>query len=74
MSVRRFRDVAEMPGPRTYDSKDPALWRRITSWMALSSRLTRPAFPRGVHKNRTIQEANRRREDWRIRAREGRGV
>lgn len=65
MSVRRYRDVSEMPGPSKMDPEDPRLWARIGAWMALSKRLSPRRWPPGVYRNRTIEEANRRRESWR---------
>ena len=65
MPVRKYRDVSEMPGPPKVDPNDPRLWRRIAAWMALSNRLSRRRWPPGVYKNRTIEEANRRRDSWR---------
>jgi hypothetical protein len=70
MPIRRFRDAADMPGPPRHDPSDPALWSRIAGWMALSKRLSPRSFPPGVFKNRTMEEANRRREDWRARERQ----
>jgi hypothetical protein len=66
MPVRRYRDVSEMPGPQRVDPKGPELWRHIAAWMALSSRLSGRRWPPGVYKNRSIEEANRRRDSWRL--------
>jgi hypothetical protein len=69
MSIRRFRDVADMPGPRKHDQNDPDLWRRIRAWMALSNRLSPRVRPAGIYKSLTIEEANLRRQGYGIRAR-----
>ena len=64
MPVRRYRDGSEMPGPARVDPREPGLWDRIGAWMALSNRLSPRQWPPGVYKNKTIEEANRRRESW----------
>ncbi|HEX3694701.1 MAG TPA: hypothetical protein VH374_04860 [Polyangia bacterium] len=72
MPIRKFRDVSEMPAPDRTDPKDPQLWRRVTRWMALSLRLARRRWPPGVYRNRTIEEANLRREGWQSQSRQSR--
>jgi hypothetical protein len=62
MPIKKFRSVVDMPPP--LPPPPEARWRRITELWALSSRLHRTRFPAGVHKNRTIEEANRRRAAW----------
>ena len=64
MSVRKFRDVADMPGPPRYDRGDPRLWRSVAAWMGLANRLSGRRWPPGVFKDRSIEDANRRREAW----------
>ncbi len=66
MPVRRYRDVSEMPGPVKLDRKDPNLWRHIAAWMELSNSLSPRRWPPGVYRNQTVEEANRRRESWRL--------
>ena len=65
MPIAKFRDVSEMPGPARIDPTGPHLWRKIAAWMGLSRRLAPRHWPPGVYKNRTMDEANRRRESWR---------
>ncbi len=65
MPVRKFRDVSEIPPPAKLDPVGPQLWERIADWMALSARLSPNRWPPGIYKNRTIEEANRRRQSWR---------
>jgi hypothetical protein len=62
MPVRKFRDVASMPGPRHRSPDDPLLWRQIADLWSLSSRLCPRRFLPGVYKSRSPEEANRLRE------------
>ena len=61
MTVKRYRDVSEMPPPPAGDRADPGTFRRIRELWALADRL--PAlFPPGVRKYRSIEEADAARE------------
>lgn len=62
MAIRKFHRVEDMTPPVAPEPARP--WRRIAELWALSSRLCPRRFPAGVHRNRSIDEANRRRERW----------
>ena len=64
MPVRKFRDVSEMPDDHWYEPGDPALFRAIRACWDFAQRTTRPSFPPGVYKHRSIEEAERQRELW----------
>jgi hypothetical protein len=64
MPLRKFHSVEEMPGPTWHDPSDPELWRRITDLWAFSDRLCCRRLPPGVHRNRSMEELNRRRAAW----------
>ena len=66
MPVRRFRSVDEMPRADWYSADDPRLWRRIAALWELGARLCPRRRPPGVHRNRTIDEANARRLSWEL--------
>lgn len=40
------------------------LWRRIAAVWSFSRRVAPQCFPPGVHKSQSIEEANRRVEEW----------
>ena len=64
MPVRKFRDLSEMEATLWYDRTDPALPRAIAGVWQFSARICPLQFPRGVHKYRSIDEANADRERW----------
>ncbi|MEW6756467.1 MAG: hypothetical protein AB1505_36665 [Candidatus Latescibacterota bacterium] len=63
MSVKRYRDLAQMQRDLwTRDHGDPA--RLLTQVLAFWRRAVPRCRPRGVTRFRTIEEANRAREEW----------
>jgi len=65
MSISRYHDVSEMPPPPRVTGDD--LWERIRALWSRSSRLSSVCTPRGVQRFRSIEEANREREERTIR-------
>jgi hypothetical protein len=64
MPVRKFRDVSEMEDTLWYERTDPALPRAIARVWDFAARACPLQFPRGVHKYRSIADANADRELW----------
>jgi len=64
MPVRKFRDVSEMEDTLWYDRNDPALPLAIARLWSFAARMWPLQFPRGVHKYRSIEEANADRDRW----------
>ena len=64
MPVRRYRSVEEMEDAAWMDPSDPQLWPTIREVWRLAERMSPRRFPRGVYKNRSIEEANERAEAW----------
>jgi hypothetical protein len=64
MPVRKFRDVSEMEDTLWYERSDPALSRAIAGVWDFAARICPLQFPRGVHKYRSIEDANADRERW----------
>ncbi|HEX2692170.1 MAG TPA: hypothetical protein VHN14_36420 [Kofleriaceae bacterium] len=64
MPVRKFHDVSEMEDTLWYERTDPELPRAIARVWNFSARICPLQFPRGVHKYRSIEEANADRERW----------
>jgi len=64
MPVRKFRDVSEMEATLWYDRNDPALPLAIARLWSFAARMWPLQFPRGVHKYRSIEEANADRDRW----------
>jgi hypothetical protein len=62
--VRKFRDVSEMEDTLWYERGDPALFRAIAGLWDFAARTCPLQFPRGVHKYRSIEDADRDRERW----------
>jgi hypothetical protein len=64
MPVRKFRDVSEMEGNTWMQPGDPRLFEAIKGVWELAARSTQQRFPPGVHKHRSIEQANLLREAW----------
>lgn len=64
MPVRKFRDVSEMEHTLWYERNDPALFRAIAGVWDFAARICPLQFPRGVHKYRSIEDANADRDRW----------
>ena len=64
MPIRKFRSVAEMPGPPPLRPRDPDNLRRACELVELAYRLCPWSFPPGVRKFRTQAEANQWRATW----------
>ncbi len=64
MPLQRFRDFDEARRALWVERGDPRLVPRIRSLWAFAARLAPGAAPRGMRRFRTIEDANREREDW----------
>lgn len=64
MPVQRFRSHEDARRALWCDRDDPGLHRRIARLWATARRLMPPSIPRGLRKFRSIEEANREREQW----------
>jgi hypothetical protein len=62
MSLQRFRDLDEARNALWQDRGDLA--ERIRRLWEFASRLAPGAAPRGLRKFRTLDEAQREREEW----------
>ena len=60
MAVTRYRDVSAMPEPSR--PKGAELVRRIRAVMARAVRLAGLGYPAGVHRFRTLEEAQAARD------------
>jgi hypothetical protein len=64
MPVKKIRDLQEMEDSLWREPGSPELMRAIESVQRLGAR-TRPlGFPPGVYKHRSIEDAERLREEW----------
>lgn len=64
MPVKKFRDVSEMEGNSWHDPGDPRLFFAIRAVWNLAAQSTRPRFPPGVYKHRSIERANMLQQAW----------
>jgi hypothetical protein len=62
--VQRFRSYDDARRALWCDRDAPELHRRIARLWAAGLRLAPLRIPRGLRKFRTIEEANREREQW----------
>ena len=63
MPIRKFRDVSEMED-HWYERGDPALPRAIRRLWAFAERICPLRFPPGVHRHRSLEDADAQREQW----------
>lgn len=64
MPVRKFRSVEAMPAAALCTPLDPANIALACRLSNLAGGLHPRRFPRGVHRYRSVDEANRARETW----------
>ena len=64
MPIRKFRSVEEMEGNTWRHPGDQQLFRAIQGTWDFARRSLRPSFPPGVHKHRSIEDAERLRQKW----------
>ena len=63
MPIKKFRDVSQMEEPR-YEAGSPQLFAVIRHVWSLADRICPLRFPPGVHKHRSIEDAETLREKW----------
>jgi len=64
MPAKKFRDVSEMEGNTWLEPSDPKLFGAIRAVWELADRTTRPSFPPGVYKHRSVEDADALRQEW----------
>jgi len=64
MGVRKFRSVADMPGPPPRRPLDPENLRIAAQLMDLAHRLSRFRFVPGVRKFRSVEAMDAHRRAW----------
>jgi len=64
MPVQRFRTHDDARRALWCDRSDPDLHLRIARLWATATRLAPLCIPRGLRKFRSIEDANREREQW----------
>ena len=64
MPVRKLRALPDDDDSVWLPLDDPRLWPTIKAVWQLSARMCPPRFPPGVHKHRSIEEANRTTDGW----------
>jgi hypothetical protein len=62
MTVKRYRDVSEMPPPSPGVPHDPMTFARIRELWHFSSRLVPPLFQPGVYRYRSIDDSTAARD------------
>jgi hypothetical protein len=63
MGVKKFRDISEMQEP-VYQVGSPHLYEVIRHVWGLSDLICPLRFPSGVFKHRSVEDAERLREQW----------
>jgi hypothetical protein len=64
MPVRKFRSVAEMPPPTPLPPLEPGNLKLACDLSITAARLRPLRFPPGVHKHRSLIDAQRLRRSW----------
>lgn len=67
MPVKKYRDLDAAARDLWHDPADPSLLRRLAELLELGHRLAAPLpIPRGVHRYRSLEEADADRVRWEI--------
>ena len=64
MPVQKYRHVSDMDDRTWREPGDPGLFRAIRGTWEFARRTTRPHFPPGVYKHRSLEAAEELREAW----------
>ena len=64
MPVKKFRSVEEMEGSLWRQAGDPELLRAIRAVWSFAAQTVPRHFPPGVYKHRSIEDAQRLRDEW----------
>lgn len=64
MPVRKFRSLEEMEDALWREPGDPELFRAIEGVWAFADQTCPRRFPPGVYRHRSIEDAERQREQW----------
>lgn len=64
MPVYKYRHVSDMDDRTWREPGDPGLFRAIRGTWEFARRTTRPHFPPGVYKHRSLAAAEELREAW----------
>jgi hypothetical protein len=64
MPIRKLRALPDDDDSLWLAPDDPRLWPTIAEVWSLAARLCPPRFPPGVHKHRSIEDANRETLEW----------
>jgi hypothetical protein len=65
MPLRKYRSIDDVPSSPVMDERDPAAALRMAfSLSELALRLARWRPPSGVHKSRSLAEAQALRQEW----------
>ena len=64
MPVRKFRNLQDMEDSLWRAPNDPALSAAIARVWDFADRIAERHFPQGVHKHRSIEEAQELRDHW----------
>ena len=64
MSVQKFRTHEEAKRALWCFNPDDEYYERVSQLFKLANQLCPPDFPRGVFKYRTIEDANKAKEEW----------
>ena len=67
MPVKKYRSVEEMPGPSALPPLDPENLESALSLTEVACRMSPWRFEPGIHKFRSVDEANRSRAAWETR-------
>jgi hypothetical protein len=62
VTVKKYRDVSEMPSPAAGKRAVPATYRRVAELWQFSGRLVPALYQPGVYKFRSIEDSNAARE------------
>lgn len=66
MPVYKYKTFEEAERAFWNYNPDEAYFKRVAELWAFANQLSSIAYPRGIFKYRSIEEANKQREDWEL--------
>jgi hypothetical protein len=64
MSIQKFKTFEEAEKALWCKEPDENYYKRINNLFELAYRLNPPNYPRGIFKYKTLEEANKQKEEW----------
>jgi hypothetical protein len=64
MTIEKFKKFEDAERALWCFEPDEAYYKRVAEFWKLANRLCPPDFPQGIFKYKTIEEANKQKQEW----------